>query len=1263
MLELQLRHQLANVARRIGTLWMWQRLTWAWIVLTALVACWAFAGRPMIATSGWLAISAAVVAFVWIRSRLLKTSRTDVARQIEQAFPDLNSRLLAALEQHPDIETGRFNVLQRQVIAEAVHHARMNDWTDAVSQRQMRHAILRQSIALTSFALIGLLAIQATSKSAVALSGNHAGVAAAVNERPVIVEPGNAELERGSSLLVLARFTGQPPADVHVIWKGADEIEHRLSLSKSLDDPVFATRIPVVKDDIAYRIDFDGQQTTDYQIDVYDLPALVRADLNLQYPSYTNLDEKTLQDAREATVVEGTRISLACHVNKSLASATLIDADGTSFALVADLVHPDLYGFSFQPTKRLRLKLHLVDAQGRQNRDPEEFRLDVVPNRTPEVKLAFPGKDVKASPLEEILIEATTIDDFGILEAGLVVQLPGREPVTLPLGQGLKGGEQHKLSSIQRLEELRVQPDELVTYFLYAIDIGPDGERRQTDSDMYFAEIRPFDEIFRQVDQEGAGEMQPGQKPPESLGKLLELQKQIIIATWNVTRSFKPEWSPANAEKIATIQESQQQATQKLKSLREKMTQPQLQPVFSTIATEMDKAEHELGRSLDEKSYQPLRPAAVAEQSAYQGLLKLRTKEHLLMQAKSKGNGQANEEKERHDLELKRKQNRYESEKGAAKNDESNVNREALAILDRLKELARRQEGINEQLKELEAQMRQAKTDSEREEIERQLKRLREEQQQLLHDADELRNKLNKSAQQELVAETKQQLEQTRQRMVDTAEKLREGQVSQALNAGTRAERELKQLHEDFRKQTAAQFGDAMRSLRDEARQLADREQQLADQLTQLGDESRRTLRQSHERTTLQAEFQEQQKQANEIVEQARQVVQQAEASEPLLSRQLYDTLRSTRESKLEQALDATQQLLKGGFVPEATKAEQQARQGIEHLKQGIEKAAESVLGNEVDSLKRARRELAELSQQLEQEIRAQSKGSEQGKTGDGAGNKPGEPGQKPAPGTRPGQFPAKDGKGATPGDSAGTRDGEGQGKPSDEGAGSEGGKSSPNDSRTPGESSSSPAEGSPGGVGQGKGEAPGQPGAAGDSSGPGGSSDASAPTATNPAASDNPSERRGPAGLRRPKNGGTSKPAPGSKDVGQESNNNGGSPGNGQGGGPLTGGNYAEFNERLRDVESMISDPQLQADVQKVRDRARSARAEFKRHTQTPDWDLVRSSVQQPMIELQQRLSEEISKRESPDSLVPVDRDPVPTRYRDLVRSYYERLGTGKGE
>lgn len=112
-----------------------------------------------------------------------------------------------------------------------------------------------------------------------------------------------------------------------------------------------------------------------------------------------------------------------------------------------------------------------------------------------------------------------------------------------------------------------------------------------------------------------------------------------------------------------------------------------------------------------------------------------------------------------------------------------------------------------------------------------------------------------------------------------------------------------------------------------------------------------------------------------------------------------------------------------------------------------------------------------------------------------------------------------------------------------------------------------------------------------------------------------------------------------------------------------MTGADFSEWNERLRDVESMVSDPKLQADVAKVRERARSLRADFKRHSQTPNWDLVRTSVHEPMIELQRQLAEEIARRDTPDSLVPIDRDPIPNRWRGLVNSYYERLGSGKDQ
>ena len=48
----------------------------------------------------------------------------------------------------------------------------------------------------------------------------------------------------------------------------------------------------------------------------------------------------------------------------------------------------------------------------------------------------------------------------------------------------------------------------------------------------------------------------------------------------------------------------------------------------------------------------------------------------------------------------------------------------------------------------------------------------------------------------------------------------------------------------------------------------------------------------------------------------------------------------------------------------------------------------------------------------------------------------------------------------------------------------------------------------------------------------------------------------------------------------------------------------------------------------------------------------LVAALVEQPGS------AEELARRESNDALVPIDRDPVPPQFSELVRRYYEQLG-----
>jgi hypothetical protein len=108
----------------------------------------------------------------------------------------------------------------------------------------------------------------------------------------------------------------------------------------------------------------------------------------------------------------------------------------------------------------------------------------------------------------------------------------------------------------------------------------------------------------------------------------------------------------------------------------------------------------------------------------------------------------------------------------------------------------------------------------------------------------------------------------------------------------------------------------------------------------------------------------------------------------------------------------------------------------------------------------------------------------------------------------------------------------------------------------------------------------------------------------------------------------------------------------------PITGGNFTPWANTLRDAEEMVDSPDLRNAIASAREKARQMRIEFKNHRQKPDWLKVNSQIVQPLVEVRNRLAEELARRGSQDALVPLDRDPVPARYTERVQRYYQELG-----
>jgi hypothetical protein len=110
--------------------------------------------------------------------------------------------------------------------------------------------------------------------------------------------------------------------------------------------------------------------------------------------------------------------------------------------------------------------------------------------------------------------------------------------------------------------------------------------------------------------------------------------------------------------------------------------------------------------------------------------------------------------------------------------------------------------------------------------------------------------------------------------------------------------------------------------------------------------------------------------------------------------------------------------------------------------------------------------------------------------------------------------------------------------------------------------------------------------------------------------------------------------------------------------GGPITGERFTPWVDRLREVEDLLPDADLRTRAAEVRERATEFRREWRRHSREPEWDLLQREVLTPLVELRQRVQEELVRQSGADNLVPLDRDPVPPQFVEPVRKYYERLG-----
>ena len=1208
-MDRMIQHRLVQLAKRLRSQILALLLIafWSVLLIGIITAFRQGLGIPYRLLTGLILVGAGLL-LLW--SRFGYRDLRALAEQIERQFPELDEKLLTAIE---PANPNASEFLRRKLIEETLSHAKKTEWNQIVPRGRLSFLwCIQWILLLTTVSLPWMMPGKFKS------DGPSSG-----GKRELLVdwqvEPGDAQIEKGADLLVTVRFPDEFAEDVRLVVEEAGEATQNISLQRSLKDPIASGMLRKVNESFRYRVESDTKQSESFLIEIFEHPSVVQSDALVQSPSYAQQEDKRVINTRRVSVVDGAQVVWDLKLNKEVASAQWIDENGKTTQLAPLSEDPTNYRIEETPTGSTRYRLELVDQQGRTEKMSEEFIVKVIPNREPELKLAS-ASDQRVSPIQEMMVGAKVQDDFGIQRAGISISIGDKEPneIELPAtGESDIAKKKRDLMHLIDLEAMQAKADQLVTYHFWTEDLDRNGQPRRVDSEIFFAEIRPFEELFREGDasatqQRQQQQQQQGGSPgAQQAEELAELQKKIITATWNLLRgtgNSKEPQSQEFLEKVQVVEDSQQQAIEQSEKLKEDLQSPESLQDLLQLQANMGEALRELQSIEADSESIGLRDAIKSMRAAYEGLLRLRAREHEVTQnqqqqsqnQRSQSSSQRNRQQQIEQLQLEQDPSRYEEE-SQPMSEESPAEREMRQVMNRLDELARRQQDLNEQVRELDLALQAAKDQEAKKELQERLDRLREEQQELVQDADELIERMNESETRNALEESRQAIESARQQMQESQQQLRDSAPSAALNSGTRAQQNVEETREKLREQSSEALQRDVESLVKQAEKLAQKQSQLERKLAEqsgipaegtsekdkspnkniepreslLRSDSELNQEPSTQQQTLEA-WKDQKQDYVDLLEQIKETVQRAEGSEALLAEQLYETYREANQQPTQQRLERIPMMIERGMDQPAVEESKEVSKDLQGLKDKIQRSSQSVLGSEEESLKRALQELEQANRAIEQEFTQRTPNKEsQPESPQRERSRAGQPQEGQPQEGQPREGQAQEG--VSPGDPTGDSEAKNAQRQSEQGQNTEGQNTGGQSVLEQLRQRISGAQGS-------------------------GRTELSA---------------------------------------------------------PLMGEDYARWTDQLRDIEELVRDTELKAQATRVREAAREFRMEYKRHSKEPQWDLVKKMVSNPLKELQRKVQEElVRKTAKQNELIPLDRDPVPEKFRSELDRYFERLG-----
>ncbi len=664
----------------------------------------------------------------------------------------------------------------------------------------------------------------------------------------LLVQPGDTTIRQGGRLDVTAQVVGFEPGSVEIHAKFESSVDwERAPMGPQLQGSGYEFTFSTVREPLRYFVEAGRLRSREFNVGVVEMPNIENIRLEYDYPAWSGLDPVVQDPGGDIAAVPGTRVTITLTTDK--------DLDGGLLMVGEESVR--LRGNRAQIEVEEDSAYHVAAMyRGERVRLTEDYFITAVPDEKPTVKILEPGRDWRASSIEEVSVSIEASDDFGLrgLELRYAVNGINEQTVALAPRRGAKTVSRGHVFYLEDLgppggisilpgagatdalpppaPEAALLPGDLISYYLVAKDA-----KREVRSDMYFINVQPYERRFSQSQQAG-GQGGQGQRQDE----ISRRQKEIILATWNLIKERDAEDGREESklrESATMLSELQGTLMQQAQTLAQRTRARQLtdtDPMFAQFVEYLEQAGSFMEPAAEALHEFRLEDAVGPEQQALQFLLRaenLFTDIQISMSQRGGGGGGASRDlAEMFELEMDLEKNQYETGGGASG---QQIEQEIDEAMKKLEELARRQEQLADRAQDrtrasFEQRWQQEMLRREAEDLKRQLEQLQRRQESRQQQAGAQGSQGSSSS--GGGPGSPQQLDRTIQQLERAAREMdRGGEGGDPRTASAGALRELQRAVESMQQQRQQQSESALAELARESTRVAEDQERAAARL------------------------------------------------------------------------------------------------------------------------------------------------------------------------------------------------------------------------------------------------------------------------------------------------------------------------------------------------------------------------------------------------------------------------------------------------